>query len=148
MFRWLRSRRPPLPEDEIVASIAPATRQHYRDLDRAAILARIDRFSLTAVEGAWAQVCERRKRRPELAPSDPFLERLARESCLAVVNFARHQLSDPHLRRERLLAALEQQERRWQELAAAGDATDQVVLGHARDEIARQRARLLAEPPG
>ncbi|MCS6801832.1 MAG: hypothetical protein RMM58_01665 [Chloroflexota bacterium] len=137
---------------EALEELDPATRQKYRDLDRANILARIDRFAQSAVETAWGRIGERRKMRADAGSDDPVVQALVRDSVLAVVNFIRHQLFDPALRSAQLRHVLEQQAARWRSLAAA----DPAILDAALRVIAQQRAAIeageapkerISEPP-
>lgn len=123
-------------QPDVLDSLDPATRQRYRDLDRAGILARIDRFAVAAVETAWARIGERRKARPSAGIDDPVIQALVRDSVRAVVNFVRHQLYDPNLRGERTRHALDQQAAQWQTLAAAEPALVQFALAVLADQDA------------
>ncbi|MFN8532987.1 MAG: hypothetical protein U0556_05535 [Dehalococcoidia bacterium] len=137
MPRWPWSRsRPPMREADVLRDIAPETRRQYRDLDLAAIVARIDRFSVSVVDSAWTRLEQHRKRHPDATVGDPIVDGIVRDSALAIVNFIRHQLYDPGLRQHRTLVALEAQHARWQTVAAA----DPAVLGAAAAGIERLRA--------
>lgn len=122
-------------ERDLLEDIEPATRQRYRELDLAGILARIDRFAVAAVESAWARIAERRKADPDAGLDDPVVRALIRDSALAPVNFVRHQLYDPGLRAARTHHALDLQAARWETLAASEPA----LLRFALDAIAAVR---------
>jgi hypothetical protein len=139
MPRWPWSKpSPPDRPDDVLAAIDPTTRQRYREIDRAAILARLDRFAVTAVDSAWARIGERRKKQPDAGIDDPVIRALIRQSALAIVNFARHQIYDPDLRANRTRQALDLQAERWQSLAAAEPA----LLQFALETIAERRTAL------
>ena len=119
MPRWpWKKDSAPVPPDDTLAALDPATRERYREIDLAGILARLDRFAVTAVDTAWARLTERRKQRPEVGVDDPVVRALVRDSALAIINFARHQIADVGLRNDRTRQALEVQAERWQALAA------------------------------
>jgi hypothetical protein len=143
---WTKRERDPTAE-EVLDALDPATRQRFRDLDLAGILARIERFAVAAVETAWTRIGERRKVRPDAGIDDPVVQALVRDSARAVVNFARHQLYDPSLRAARIQSALDQQAARWQTLAAADPALVQFALAVLAEQHAHERAHSAPEPP-
>jgi hypothetical protein len=146
---WPFSRRPPVvSEEDVLRDTAPEERLRYRQIDLANILSRIDRFSVSAVDTAWASIGDLRKKKPDLPADDPAIVARVEQSQLAIVNFVRHQLYDPALRHERTLAALDAQAAHWQSLVEGADETGAAIGAAALTSIAGRRSRVAAERLG